>query len=92
MDVRYKGLSIRPGLLLTNQQDRIFPTETATAGYGVIDLAASYVYTQRHAMHVFGVDAFNLGNNLYRNHLSFIKEIAPEIGRGIRAYYTIQFF
>ncbi|HEU0142542.1 MAG TPA: TonB-dependent receptor [Bryobacteraceae bacterium] len=92
MDVRYKGLSIRPGLLLTNQQDRIFPTETATAGYGVIDLAASYVYTQKHAMHVFGVDTFNLGNNLYRNHLSFIKEIAPEIGRGIRAYYTIQFF
>jgi len=92
MDVRYKGLSIRPGLLLTNQQDRIFPTETATPGYGAIDLAASYVYTQRHAMHVFGVDAFNLGNNLYRNHLSFIKEIAPEIGRGIRAYYTIQFF
>ncbi|MCL4854190.1 MAG: TonB-dependent receptor [Bryobacteraceae bacterium] len=92
MDVRYKGLSIRPGLLLTNQQDRIFPTETATAGYGAIDLAASYVYTQKHAMHVFGVNAFNLGNNLYRNHLSFIKEIAPEIGRGIRAYYTIQFF
>jgi len=26
------------------------------------------------------------------NHLSFIKEIAPEIGRGIRFSYTVNWF
>jgi iron complex outermembrane receptor protein len=29
---------------------------------------------------------------LYRNHLSFIKAFAPEIGRGARFGYTVQFF
>jgi iron complex outermembrane receptor protein len=38
------------------------------------------------------VEAFNLGDRLYRNHLSFIKELAPEIGRGVRFGYTLRFF
>jgi iron complex outermembrane receptor protein len=42
--------------------------------------------------HVFGIDAFNLGDRLYRNHLSFIKDRAPEIGRGVRFTYTVRFF
>jgi iron complex outermembrane receptor protein len=27
-----------------------------------------------------------------RNHLSFIKQFAPEIGRGVRFGYTVHFF
>jgi len=34
----------------------------------------------------------NLGDRLYRNHLSFIKDFAPEIGRGVRLTYTLRFF
>ena len=33
-----------------------------------------------------------LGNRLYRNHLSFIKDLAPEIGRGVRITYSLRFF
>jgi hypothetical protein len=36
--------------------------------------------------------AFNLGDRLYRNNLSFIKDFAPEIGRGVRLTYTLRFF
>jgi iron complex outermembrane receptor protein len=42
--------------------------------------------------HVIGINAFNLGDRLYLNHLSFIKDIAPEIGRGVRLTYTVRFF
>jgi iron complex outermembrane receptor protein len=35
---------------------------------------------------------FNAGDRLYRNHLSFIKEQAPEIGRGVKFTYTMRFF
>ena len=31
-------------------------------------------------------------DRLYRNHLSFIKEFAPEIGRGVRFTYTVRFY
>jgi iron complex outermembrane receptor protein len=92
VDLRFGGLSIRPGLRLANQQDRVFETETRTAGYGVFNLGASYTRATQHVAHVFGVDAFNLGDKLYRNHLSFIKERAPEIGRGVRFTYTLRFF
>jgi iron complex outermembrane receptor protein len=33
----------------------------------------------------------NLTDKLYRNHLSFIKAIAPEMGRGLRLAYTMRF-
>jgi iron complex outermembrane receptor protein len=92
VDFRYGGLSVRPMLRLADRQDDIFPTEETTAGYGVVQLDASYTLARSHVMHIFGVNAFNLGDNLYRNHLSFIKAFAPEIGRGVKFYYTVQFF
>jgi iron complex outermembrane receptor protein len=41
---------------------------------------------------MFSVNLYNAGDRLYRNHLSFIKEFAPEIGRGVQFSYTIRFF
>jgi len=57
-----------------------------------MNLTASYVVTRRHTMHIVGLQAHNLADNLYRNHLSLIKERAPEIGRGFRFFYTLQTF
>ncbi len=91
-DAGYKGFRLRPSLTLADRQNRLYPTETATAGYAVFDLTASYVVTTKHVMHIFGVTAYNVGDTLYRNHLSFIKEYAPEIGRGVRFNYTLQLF
>jgi iron complex outermembrane recepter protein len=91
-DARYKALSIRPELILSSDQEELFPTETRTAGYAVFNLLGSYTIARQHHAHIFSFNAFNLGDRLYRNHLSFIKELAPEIGRGMRATYTIRFF
>jgi len=91
-DFRLKGLSVRPELRLARDQARTFGAETRTAGYAVFGVNASYTLAQQHVAHVFGVEAFNLGDRLYRNHLSFIKDRAPEIGRGIRFAYTMRLF
>jgi iron complex outermembrane receptor protein len=91
-DARYKGLSFRPELVMAAAQNKIFPTETSTAGYGVVNLLASYTVVRAHSLHIFSANLYNAGDNLYRNHLSFIKEFAPEIGRGVRFAYTVQFF
>jgi iron complex outermembrane receptor protein len=77
---------------MAQDQNRLFPTETRTAGYSVFGLSGSYLIAQQHAAHIISFNAFNLGDRLYRNHLSFIKEFAPEMGRGFRATYTFRFF
>jgi iron complex outermembrane receptor protein len=92
LDLRVGGLSVKPEVLMVKDQDEIFPTETRTAGYTLVNLGATYTLPRQHTTHIFTVEAFNLGDRLYRNHLSFIKELAPEIGRGVRFGYTLRFF
>jgi len=91
-DFRYRGFSLRPEAVFADAQDQLFVTESRTAGSSVFNLNASYTIAQQHAVQVFSLSAFNLGDRLYRNHLSFIKDIAPEIGRGVRVAYTVRFF
>jgi iron complex outermembrane recepter protein len=92
LEWRYKGLLLNPEVVMAHDQDRLFPTETRTAGYTVFGLSGSYLIARGHAAHIISFNAFNLGNRLYRNHLSFIKEFAPEMGRGLRVTYTLRFF
>jgi iron complex outermembrane receptor protein len=92
LDFRRGALTIRPEVVLANRQYQIFPTETETAGYAAGNVSATYIIATQHVSHMFGVNVFNVGDRLYRNHLSFIKEFAPEIGRGIRFSYTMNFY
>lgn len=82
---------MRPELILTVKQNRVFDFETPTAGYAVFNLDASYTFIKGRAAHIFSVVDYNLNNKLYRNHLSFLKNLAPEIGRGVRFNYALRF-
>lgn len=94
LDFRYKGLSIRPEGIFAYRKDinSTYPLETPTAGYGLFNISGSYIYGTEKYAHIFTVSGYNVGDRLYRNHLSFIKDLAPEPGRGLRASYTIRFF
>lgn len=92
MDFRWKGLSVRPEGVFSRDQNDIFPTETPTSGAALFNINASYTAARQHWVQIFSVSAFNLNDRLYRNHLSFIKDLAPEIGRGVRFGYTVRFF
>lgn len=91
-EVDYKGFRLNPEAVMARDQDRLFPTETRTAGYTLFNINASYIFVQQHTAQTISLSAFNLGDRLYRNHLSFIKEFAPEIGRGVRLTYSLRFF
>ena len=91
-DWRYRNFSLRPEAVFVKDQNQIFPTETRTPGYTLFNLLASYTLARAHYAHIFSVNAFNLGDRVYRNHLSFIKDLAPEIGRGVRFTYTVRAF
>ena len=94
LDMRYKGLSVRPEVLFASKKDldNTFTLETPTAGYGLFNVNASYVYATEKYAHIFTIGGTNLTDKLYRNHQNFIKDILPEAGRGLRASYTIRFF
>jgi iron complex outermembrane receptor protein len=92
LEFRYKGLLLNPEVVMSNHQDRIFPTETSTAGFALFNLSGSYLLTHGHAAHILSFNFFNIGDTVYRNHLSFIKDFAPEMGRGLRMTYTLRFF
>ena len=92
LDFRHRGFSFHPQLVMASRQDSVAPTETPTAGYAVLDLKASYTIPAQHFLHQFAVNVYNVGDRFYQNHLSFIKELAPEMGRGIRFSYTVRFF
>jgi len=91
-EFRYKGLLLNPEVVMAKDQDRLFATEDRTAGYSAFGLSGSYLFATQHAAHIISFNAFNLGDRLYRNHLSFIKDFAPEMGRGLRMTYTLRFY
>ncbi len=94
LDFRYKGLSIRPEGVFASRKDLddVFTLETPTAGYGLFNINGSYTYSTERYAHIISVSGSNLNDRLYRNAQSFIKDLAPEPGRGLRASYTIRFF
>jgi iron complex outermembrane receptor protein len=92
LEATYKGFRFNPEAVMAKDQSDLFPTETRTAGYTVFNVTGSYTFAQQHVAQIISVTGFNLGDRLYRNHLSFIKEFAPEIGRGVRLTYTVRFF
>lgn len=92
IDLRYKDLSIRPEAVFASAQTKTFPLETRTAGYGILNIAGSYTIGRQHYAHIFSFNAYNLTDKLYRNHVNFIKDLMPEIGRGVRFGYSIRFF
>ena len=92
LDLPYGGFTVSPELEFAGAQDRVFHDETETEGYSVVNLRASYVWPRQHAAHVLSFTGYNLTNALYRNHTSFIKDLAPEMGRGVKVGYSVRFF
>ena len=92
LDIPYGGFTLSPQLEFAGQQADVFRDETETDGYSVVNLRASYVWPRQHTAHILSFTGYNLTNALYRNHTSFIKDLAPEMGRGVRVNYSVRFF
>jgi iron complex outermembrane receptor protein len=72
-------------------QDRTFATETPTEGYQLLRLFAAYSFGQGRVAHTITGRVDNATNELYRNHLSLIKDQAPEMGRNFKLLYSVRF-
>ena len=92
MDLRHGNLSLKPEIVLADSRKEIAMSETPTPGYAVINFKASYTIPQRQFAHHLTVNVSNISDRLYRNHLSFIKDLVPEMGRQISFSYVLKLF
>ncbi|MBI4477415.1 MAG: TonB-dependent receptor [Acidobacteria bacterium] len=73
------------------RQDRLSGTESPTGGYALVKLFASYSFTMGRAVSTITARLDNLTNELYRNHLSLIRDLVPEMGRNFKVLYNVKF-
>ena len=73
------------------EQDRIYEGETPTDGYWLAKLFVAYSFPAAGAAHTVTVRLDNAFDELYRNHLSYIKDYVPEMGRDLKVLYSITF-
>lgn len=91
--LRYQRNALQVGgqVVATARQDRLYPGETGTAGYGLLKLFASYAFTTGDVLNTITARIDNLTDELYRNHLSLIKDEVPEMGRNVKLTYSVRF-
>lgn len=88
---QYNAFQLGGDVTVTATQDRVFGTEQPTDGYQLLKLFAAYSFPTKTAISTITARVDNVTNELYRNHLSFIKDLAPEMGRNFKLLYSIQF-
>ena len=91
--LRYQRNAFQAGgeLIAVAAQDRLFSTETRTDGYQLGRLYAAYSFGRGAVAHTLTARLDNVTNELYRNHLSLIKDLAPEMGRNFKLLYNVKF-
>jgi iron complex outermembrane receptor protein len=90
--LRAGDFSIIPEVVFQSEQTRVFRDETPTDGWATFGLGAAWQRGTSHASHLIAFQAYNLGNETYRLHTSFLKDLAPEMGRGVKVTYSLRFF
>ena len=88
---QHNALQIGGQVIAAASQDRLSVNETATDGYTLLKLYGSYSFGGAGAVQTITARLDNVTNELYRNHLSLIKDVVPEMGRNFRVVYAVRF-
>ena len=91
--LRYQRNAFQAGgeVVAAAKQDRLFGAETPTDGYTLLKVFGAYSFGGGGAVNTISVRLDNATNELYRNHLSFIKDLVPEMGRNFKVIYAVRF-
>jgi iron complex outermembrane receptor protein len=93
LGMRYQrnAFQIGANVIAAAKQDRLFRTEEETDGYTLLRVFAAYSVQAGRLVHTITARVDNLTDQLYRNHLSLIKDLAPEMGRNFKLVYNVKF-
>lgn len=91
--LRYQYNAFQTGgeFTISAKQDRVFTDEALTDGYQLLRLFAVYSFQAGKATNTITARVDNVTDELYRNHLSFIKQLVPEMGRNFKVVYGVRF-
>jgi iron complex outermembrane receptor protein len=91
--IRYDHGPLQVGgqLTVAIRQDRVFPTESETGGHSLARLFGAYTVASGGVLHTITARLDNVTDELYRNHLSLIKDFVPEVGRNLKLLYNVKF-
>jgi iron complex outermembrane receptor protein len=91
--LRYQRNAFQAGgeIVAAAKQERLFGAETPTGGYTLLKLFGAYSFGRGDVVNTISVRLDNATNELYRNHLSLLKDVVPELGRNFKVIYSIRF-
>ena len=91
--LRYHYNAFQAGgeVIAAAKQDRLATVEAPTDGYTLLKLFASYSFQTGMATNTITARLDNATDELYRNHLSLIKDLVPEMGRNFKLLYNVRF-
>ena len=85
-------IDVVPDVVFYAAQNRVFRDETPTAAWATFNVSATWQKVVAHATHIITFQGYNLTNTDYRLHTSLIKNLAPEMGRGVKVTYGVRLF
>ena len=90
--LRYQRSAFQAGgeIVAVAKQDRVFGEETPTDGYSLLKLFAAYSFGAGRRQYHHRA-AGQRHQRVYRNHLSFVKDFVPEMGRNFKLVYSVRF-
>jgi len=88
---RKNAFQIGGSAQIVSDQNRVFGEELPTEGYVTGKFFASYSFTGAGVHHTITARLDNAGDTLYRNHLNYLKELLPEVGRSFKVVYSLGF-
>jgi iron complex outermembrane receptor protein len=91
--LRYQRNALQMGgqVIVAASQNHVSGLESPTDGYTLLRLYGSYSFPTGGAASTITVRLDNATNELYRNHLSLIKDEVPEMGRNLKVVYALRF-
>jgi iron complex outermembrane receptor protein len=91
--LRYQRNAFQVGgtVQAVSDQDRVFGEELPTDGYTIAKFYASYSFGRDRVLNTITARLDNATDTLYRNHLNYLKDVLPEIGRSFKIVYSVGF-
>lgn len=91
--LRYQRNALQVGGNVTAvaEQDRVFGAETETPGYALVKFYGAYSFASGGVTHTITGRLDNATNKRYRNHLNYLKDVLPEMGRNFKLVYSVSF-
>jgi iron complex outermembrane recepter protein len=91
--LRYQkdALQVGGSVTVTGDQRRVFGAESETPGAGVLKLFGSYSFVAGNVTNTITARLDNATDRLYRNHLNYLKDVLPEMGRNFKLVYSVAF-